>query len=377
MIRLCFLIRMLNDGGAQRQLVELVRGLDRARFDVTVMTFYAGGRFWEEMRRVPGVRLISLDKTGRWHVFRFLWRLFREVRRLRPHLLHGYLGGANILAVLLKPFVPGMRAVWGIRAAYMDLARYDWLERATFGVQRRLARFADLIIVNSQAGWEWHRRLGFPVERMTVIPNGIDTEHFQPDGEARRRVRAEWGIAEGELVIGVVGRLDPMKDHPNFIRAAAILAEERSDLRFVCVGDGPTPYREELQGLAGRLGLLERLIWAGARSDMSAVYNALDVLCSSSYGEGFPNVVGEAMACGVPCVVTDAGDSAWIVGDVGIVVPPCDPAALAGGLRAVLSRPTEQRRVLGAAGRERIVRQFGRTMLAETTMEALNALLEG
>ena len=134
-------------------------------------------------------------------------------------------------------------------------------------------------------------------------------------------MRLEWGIAECEKLIGQVGRLDPMKDHSTFLKAAALLAHERKDVRFVCVGEGPTGYRDELYSLAKTLGLASRLIWAGSRRDMPAVYNAFDVAVSSSrWGEGLPNVIAEAMACGVPCVVTDVGDSAFVVDKLGVVV---------------------------------------------------------
>ncbi|MDQ2799318.1 MAG: glycosyltransferase, partial [Armatimonadota bacterium] len=197
------------------------------------------------------------------------------------------------------------------------------------------------------------------------------TEKFSPDLAARRRLRAAWGIQEEEILIGHVGRLDPMKDHPTFLRAAAALARERERLRFVCIGDGSAPYREELHALGRQLGLEHCLIWAGPRSDMPAVQNALDIAVSSSIGEGFPNVIGEAMACGVPCVVTDVGDSAWIVGETGIVVPSSNPDALANGLRKLLDadRSTHAQQVRG-----RIVENFGIRRLSQSTEQLLDAL---
>ncbi len=174
---------------------------------------------------------------------------------------------------------------------------------------------------------------------MVVIPNGIDAERFCPDPEARSQIRSEWGIAEHEKLIGLVGRLDPMKDHPIFLEAAACLAKKRKETRFVCVGGGPEEYQASLQTLAESLGLGERLLWAGTRQDMPAVYNALDILVSSSsYGEGVSNTIGEAMACGVPCVVTNIGDSAWVVRDMGEVIPPKDPSALSNAVEKLLDQ---------------------------------------
>ena len=139
--------------------------------------------------------------------------------------------------------------------------------------------------------------MGFPEETMVVVHNGVDVKRFCPDAEAGKAVRREWEVKDDERLIGHVARMDPMKDHPAFLRAAGILAEERPAARFVCVGDGSEPRQRELRDLAKNLGLGDRLIWAGPRADIPAVFNALDILCSSSlYGEGFPNVLGEGMA---------------------------------------------------------------------------------
>ena len=207
------------------------------------------------------------------------------------------------------------------------------------------------------------------------MPNGIDTLRFRPDREAGARVRAEWGIGDDESLIGLVGRLDPMKGHACFLQAAALLCARRSGMRFVCVGDGPEHYRESLRALAGQLGLGDRLIWAGTRTDMPAVYNALDMAVSASaYGEGLPNMLGEAMACGTPCVVTRVGDSAWVVGETGVVVPPEDPAALADAWATMLRRIEEERAGLSRAARLRIEQNLSVEALVRNTLAELAAL---
>jgi glycosyltransferase involved in cell wall biosynthesis len=196
---------------------------------------------------------------------------------------------------------------------------------------------------------------------------------FKPDGEAETKLRAEWGISEHTRLIGTVGRVDPMKDLPTFLEAAAIVAGKRDDVRFACVGAGPQSYVLELRQLANELGIGDLLLWTGARGDISAVYNALDVLVSSSYGEGLPNVVGEAMACGVPCVVTDTGDSASLVGQSGIVVSPRNPEALAAGLISSLETDRDE---FGRKMRTRLVENFSVHQLAERTEKHLLALIQ-
>jgi glycosyltransferase involved in cell wall biosynthesis len=249
------------------------------------------------------------------------------------------------------------------------------LDTLIFRSEIWLSRAADLIIHNSWAGRKFYVNCGLADERATVIPNGIDTERFRPNAEARPQIRSEWGIGD-EVLIGLVARFDPMKDHATFLQAAALFAERRPDVRFVCVGWGPTPYLEALQAQAAGLGLGNCVIWAGARLDVDAIHNAFDISTSSSaYGEGFSNTVGEAMASGVPCVVTDVGDSALIVGDTGIVVPHSNPAALAEGWERMLERISQQKSKLSSEVRERITGLFSVPNLVQRTRHELEMLV--
>jgi len=373
MIRVFFLIRSLEIGGAERQLVEIARGLDKREFAVTVATFYDGGAFRPEMEAIPGVRLVSLRKRGRWDVFRFLRNLRRAVRDSQPDILVGYMSPANELAWLAGRAV-GARIVWEVRSSYVNFSNYDWLPAFLHRLGAVLSPRADLIIANSFAGRRYHRETGYSTERMIVVHNGIDTDTYRPDPAARVRVRAQWKTGEGQKLVGVVGRLDPMKDHPSFLRAAAIVSQRRPDARFVCVGDGPDAYARRLRELAASLGV--EVVWAGAWTDMPAVFNALDIACcSSDSGEGFPNVVAEAMACGVPCVATDVGDLALLVGKTGVVVPAGDPAALASGLGELLERLEADPEGCRRLARGRIVSEFGVDRLSERTAAALASLL--
>lgn len=368
MLKVAFLIRDLNYGGAQRQLVTLVKGLNKQSFDVTVLCFYPGGPLEKDLKdnRIP---LICLEKHERWDVFGFVWRLFRHLKDIQPDVLHGYLGESNLVAIFVKPFFPSTRIIWGVRESNTDPKAYGWLGLLLWRLECFLSRFADLIVVNSHAGKAYHLTHGFPSDKMVVIPNGLDTERFQPDSEARAKVRAEWEISENTILIGLVGRLDPMKDHPNFLRAAALMCEERQDVRFVCVGTGPKNYAGKLYELASELNISEQVIWAGARPDMRAVYNAIDIATSSSaYGEGFANVIGEAMACGVPCVVTDVGDSKFIVGDAGVVVAPSNSQALFTAWLEILQMNKEN---LFIMAKTRIQENFQTKVLYEKTENIL------
>jgi glycosyltransferase involved in cell wall biosynthesis len=369
--RVAFLIRSLEIGGAQRQLVALANGLHGSGQEVCVLTFYPDGALLEELL-TTGVSVVNLDKQGRWDLLPFFLRLVRALRRERPATLYSFMPVANILAVLARVLVPGARIVWGVRASNVDLSCYDWLSRWTAVIEESLARFADRIIANSEAGRVYHAERGFPVDKMLVVPNGIDSERFRFDAVGRRRVRVEWSVKDDEMLIGICARLDPMKGYETFLKAASLLGGRGSNVRFVCVGDGPLRYQEELVALCRALGIADRVIWAGSRRDMPAVYSAFDIASSTSYhGEGFSNAVAEAMSCARICAVTDVGDSASIVGVKELVVPAKDAEALArlwGSLRDATAGKRQER---GDWARERIVRLFSVQNMVTRTLQVL------
>lgn len=375
MPRVFFLIRSLERGGAERQLVELTRALAKDGYQVTVCTFYDAGALRPELEGVPGLTLVSLGKRGRWQLIRFLVRLHAAVRAAQPDIIHGYLPIANEFALLMARMFHA-KAIFGLRSSNMDFSRYDQAAKRSFQVGAVLSRFADALIVNSEAGRAHHSACGYATEHMVVIQNGIDYERYRPDEEARRRVREAWGIRPDERVVGLAARADPKKDHESFLRAAALLQGRHPKVRFVCVGDARPKRRASLMALARDLNLSGGLLWAGIREDMNAVYNAFDigVLCSA-FGEGFPNTVAEAMATGRPCVVTDVGDSAPLVGETGIVIPPRDVPALAAAIDQMLALSNEELAARGLAARERIIRMFNRERLVNATKQVFADVL--
>ena len=375
-MKILFLIRSLGFGGAERQLIQLAQELAGRGLDVVIATFYPGGALESEVD--PSlVSLVCLHKKSRWDVVGFAARLARLLRRERPDVVHGYGRTGNLAALAARAALPGARVAWGVRDSNMKLERYGWPAQAADWAASRLAGFADAVLVNSQRGLLHCVSQGYPAAKLIHVPNGIDTGRFRPtivDGESLRHA---WGVAPEERLIGLVGRLDPMKDHATFLHAAAALVPLRPDVRFVCVGGGSAEYRQRLEALSEELGIAHRIRWKGPQHDVTAVYNALDVVCSSSrYGEGFPNVVGEAMACGRPCVVTDAGDSAFVAGSAARVAPPGDPTALAAALLEALPEHGEGR-LYNLAARRRIEECFSIPALAGRTLEALAGARRG
>lgn len=372
-MNIVFLIRTLTFGGAERQLVALARGLHQRGHRVRVVVFYAGGPLEPEVT-AAGIPVLNAGKLGRWDLLSFVWRLTRILRNERPDIVHGYLGASNLLALALRLAHRG-RVVWGIRATDIKISPDDWLGRFEVKLAERTSRFANLIITNSYSGKRDVVARGFPPAKTIVIPNGIDVDRFQFDPGGRVSVRAELGLGEGDVLIGRVGRIYPQKDYPTFLRAAALIAESRPRVKFLCAGSGAPALESELKALSARLGLENRVIWSSARPDMPAVYSAMDLSVSSSaFGEGTPNVVAEAMACGVPCVVTDAGDSAMVTGDPGAVVPPGNPRALADAALALLDR-IEAGSIDRTALRARIVSSLSLECLIDRSEEALISVI--
>lgn len=365
-ISILLLVRSLEAGGAERQLVELARGLKSRGRKVTVALFYKKGPLLHDLEKA-GVPLIDLKKAGRWDLAGFLMRTARAVRETRPDVIYSFLGGANIIASLVRPFVGPTRIVWSIRSSNMDLRRYDWLHGLAYWIERQLSRTADLIISNSQAGRDFAVVHGFPKDRIRIVPNGIDTDRFRPDAHLRQRQRAAWGLGDEHVAVGVLARLDPMKGHGTFLEAVALLAENRPDMRFFVIGGGPE--EDRLRRQAARLGLGRAISFTGPSDRPESALNGFDICCSpSEFGEGFSNSIAEAMACGVPCVVTDVGDSARIVGDTGEVVPPSDSRSLGEAILRLAARLDDGRKT---RVRERAADHFSVGAMVEGTFAIL------
>ncbi|MBF0320451.1 MAG: glycosyltransferase [Nitrospirae bacterium] len=375
-IKVFFLIQTLDTGGAERVLIELVKAIDKDRFSVTVGVLYNGGAFSRELDGLDGgVRVVFFGQRGRWDPIP-VFRVYREASRLRPDIVYGYMGVANEISALVGRTV-GAKVVWGLLSSDMDFSLYHWISGFMFKVGALLSRIPDLIIANSEAGRRHHVSCGYSGRRMSVIHSGIDTERFRPIASAGADQRRMWQVPEDVKLIGIFGRLDPIKDHRTFLKAAAMLSLERPDVRFVCVGTGTEEFTKDLMAGAAADALLDKVIWAGWVADIAGAYNAMDIVTSSSISEGLSNVICEAMACGVPCVVTDVGDSRLIVGNTGIAVNKQDAAAMAEAWNTMLNWPMVKMAEIRVMARDRIEKHFSSIQMAIKTEAALIKLVQG
>jgi glycosyltransferase involved in cell wall biosynthesis len=333
-------------------LGRLVARTDRDRFRSVVVGMTKGGTAGGAIDSA-GVEVKTLGIPRGMPDPRGLFRLSRILRQAQPDILHTWLYHADLLGLVVRQLGHVPHLLWNIRCSESI---------GSAGVRRVLSRFSavpDRVIINSSSGRRFHERIGYHPRRWEHIPNGFDTAAFRPDAVARRRVRAALGIEDADIVIGLAARVHPMKDHRTFLGAAAMLAAKRSEPLFLLVGTGTEPSSRELGSAIQAHGLAARVRLLGERGDMEAIYPALDIAASSSaFGEGFPNVLGEAMACGVPCVATDSGDTPQLLGDAGLVVPRRNPEALAAAWETLISLGAEGRQALGRKGRARIVRDY-------------------
>ncbi|WP_417845194.1 glycosyltransferase [Thalassospira povalilytica] len=374
-MKILFLIRSLERGGAERQLCVLAKALSDAGHEVHVCTFYRAGNIshYRDMLVGTGVVLHDLGKSGRWDMLGFLFRCHKLAFVLKPDVVHGYLPTGNILATFCKILQPRVKLVFGIRSAVMHLQFYDCISRCAYWLERHMASIANLVIANSSEGGELYRA---KCPNVFIIPNGIDVEKFYPQAEVASSVRKMWQIGQDAFLIGMVARIDPMKDHETFLHAATLFAESHPEVRFVFVGGGNPSRREKLQKLSEELGIGSIVIWAGEFDDMPACYNAFDLVTLTSKGEGFPNAIAEAMACGVVPVASDVGAVSELVGDAGGVVPVGDALALKKAWESFHDLTADQLKAVGVKARERIVLRFSTATLAQESEKIITSMLE-
>jgi glycosyltransferase involved in cell wall biosynthesis len=250
------------------------------------------------------------------------------------------------------------RMIWGLRSANAGLRGYSLLTRAVVRLCAEFSSLPDAIVVNSETSRLVHQKWGYETARMSAVSNGTDVCRFSPDPEARRAVRTELGLSQDSVLLGLFARYSPMKDHENFLRAAEKVHAHYPDVRFLMAGEGITTENERLSRMMREKALQQVLHLVGPRRDLPRLTAALDISCLPSWSESFPNVVVEAMACGIPCVATDAGDTKFIVGDTGRVVPHSDPSALADAMIELIELRAEERVALGRRARDRVKANF-------------------
>ena len=376
MATLLHIITGLNTGGAERSLHSLLSGGLADKHRCHVVSLADAGTFGAHIRAL-GVPVHCLGMAAGRPSLMALWRLRRILRAVRPDLVQGWMYHGNLAASLARAMAPGRPAlVWNIRHSLYDISNENRGTRATIRAGRSVSARPDRILYNSHLARAQHEALGFHAGYGAVIANGFDTALWRPDATARLQVRTALRLGPQDRLIGFVARFHPMKDIPNFLQAIAPLMAEDQNLHCAIIGQDAGPSNPVLSPLFDKLPPA-RLHVLGLRDDIPALMPGFDLFCLSSNSEAFPNVLGEAMACGVPCVATDVGDSRHLLGDTGRIVAPSDPQELSKALHDMLILDDDTRRALGARARARIASHFSLTATVASYTSLYDALLEG
>lgn len=356
--RIVHIITGLPMGGSQTMLAKLLCAMDAKVWAPEVISLRDKGSVGEKLA-AAGFSVRALGMREGPSDLLALARLARWLRELRPAIVQTWLYHADLFGGLAARWAGGFPVIWNIRQTNPQAEGNRRSTRWIVRLCARLSRHLPVrIVCCSEASRRAHAGLGYDAERMVVIPNGFDLADFRPDPTARESVRRELRIAADTPLVGQVARFDPQKDHENFVEAARLLEESRPDVHFLLCGEGIDERNVELRRWVERAGIADRCHLLGPRTDVSRLLAALDVASLSSAGEGFPNVLGEAMACAVPCVATDVGECAAIIGETGRIVPSRDPAALAAGWRELIDAGLDARHRLGEKARRRIETEF-------------------
>ena len=358
-MKVLHVITGLSSGGAEMMLYKLLSSSSCNRFESVVVSLVTGGSLSARIREL-GIPVYTLGMRRAYPSLIALWQLIWLIKKIQPDVIQGWMYHANIAVSVACMIVRRkMPVAWGIHHSLDDIRNEKMSTALIIKMGRCVSRYPAKIIYCSKKSSEQHHEFGYTSEQALVIPNGFDTDLFKPSQEAGLTLRDSLQIGKDTILIGLIARYHPMKDHENFFRAAKLLNEENDNVHFLLAGQEISPNNAALVGMIQRYNLDRRAHLLGEQRDIVKIIAGLDIASlSSSHGEAFPNVIGEAMACGVSFAATDVGDSAWIIGKTGRAVPPRNPHALAQAWAELIEMGAEQRRQMGQVARARIVQSF-------------------
>jgi glycosyltransferase involved in cell wall biosynthesis len=358
-MRIVFIITGLSTGGAEMMLFKVLERLDRQRFAPHVISLTTLGELAPRIAAL-GIPVDAVGMPPGLPSPSGFFRLTQIIKRLNPDVVHTWMYHADLLGGLAARLAGVSSVGWCIRNSNLDKDKTKFSTRAVVRLCASISKWVPSRILScTEKARQVHVGCGYAAEKMVVVPNGFDLSQFKPDLDARHRVRAELGITDQPPLVGLIGRFDPQKNHAGFFEAAGVLHRHMPQVHFVLAGQGIDMSNAALMQAIAQEGVLANTHLLGLRNDIPQVMATLDVLASSSsYGEAFPNVLGEAMACGVPCAVTDVGDSAYIVGDTGRVVASGDMHGLAAALGELLALPLSEKAALNERARARVAEHF-------------------
>jgi glycosyltransferase involved in cell wall biosynthesis len=357
--KVVFVITGLGTGGAEMMLYKFLTRIDRGRFAPTVISLIDGGVFVDRIKDLD-IPVYQLGMKAGRPSLSALQQLIKLLNQIQPDLIQGWMYHSNLAAqlanFLAKQNVP---VLWSIHHSIASLSAEKKSLAAIIKLTAALSSRVKTVVFSSEKGQAQHEALGYSSHNAKTIGDNFDLSKYKPAAEPKFNLRQSLNLAENSVLIGSIARYHPMKDHANFLNAAAKIISDYPDVYFILVGPGINEQNPALTEQIKQLGIGKQIYLLGERQDIPVLMTSLDIFTSSSaYGESFPNVLGEAMSCEIPCVATSVGDSALIVGDTGMVVPTQDPVALAAAWQKLIVAGGSARQDLGKKARERIKQNF-------------------
>ena len=359
-LKVLFISSGLEAGGAEGMLLRVLEHVDRERLMPEVISLTGIGEIGEKIREL-GIQVhdLGMSRSGLQIPVLSFFRLRRMIKLINPDVVQTWQYHADLLGGLAARLA-GIKTVgWGIRNGELPP------EHSKFSTQvvRRICSWLSYwlpkkILFNSREAQAVHATVGYDERKFEVIPNGFDIYEGRTKTETRATVRRELDLFEDTLLVGFIARIDPVKNHEGFLEAAVLIHAELPEVHYVMAGRNVDESNQDLLRMIEDYKLSKCVHLLGHRKDIEKLMTGIDVHVSASHTEAFPNVIGEAMAGGTPSVATDVGDSAWIIGETGKVVPRGNMQALAEGITDLLMMPAENRQALGRKARARIKEEF-------------------
>ena len=372
--RVLHFITGLGVGGAETCLVRLLRSSNRDLYTFKVVAMIGGPMVDQISQLGVTVHVLNMDRRyGK--LINGIRELYKIIRSWKPDLMHCWMYHANLIGGMLG-IIFRIPVLWAVHNTNLDK---KYTKQITIVVAKLTGLLSTLlakkIVFVSKVSFIEHKSLGYSDKNVKLISNGFDLDEFCPSEQARAKIREELGVNEEALLVGLIARFDPLKDHNNFVKASGFIKESFPNCHFVLCGDGIDHMNKPLKTMIQQVDVADCTFLLGRRWDVSNLMAALDVSTLSSCGEAFPNVLGESMACGIPCVSTDVGDAAWIIGDKGKIVPVRDAEGLASAVMDLLNMPKSERYKLGLSGRSRIKTLFSELNNANQFSEVYQEIL--
>ncbi len=355
-IKVVHLISGLPVGGAEMMLYKFLSGYNHDVYDMQVISLTSVGEMGKRIQNL-GVPVTALGMQKNLKSILLLFKLISLLKKEKPDILQTWMYNADFLGFFASKIAGIPNLIWNIRHSDLNPQQNKKMTIILARLCALLSSFTTAIICCSQASYVVHSALGYCKKKMVVIPNGFNLKEYHPNVNAKLHLLREFNLPGNANVIGLIARWNPQKDHKNFVSAASILSQHLPNVYYLLCGDGVTWENQELVSWITTHKLNDKFLLLGRRDDIPKLIAGFDLVTSSSaYGEGFPNVLGEAMASGVPCVATDVGDSAYIIGDTGITVSPRNPEKLANAWMRMINRTDKDE--LGIKARNRILSNF-------------------